>query len=49
MASSSADKGGISTSTMLPCTFEITSELELLAKAFCAIDIMIRPGTRNVT
>ena len=39
--------GGISMSTMLPCTLEISSEEEVLAKAFCTIAIMIRPGARN--
>ena len=32
---------------MLPWTLEITREDEVLAKAFCRIAIMIRPGARN--
>jgi hypothetical protein len=45
--SSPALSGGISESTMLPWTFAITSEDEELAKAFCAIAIITRPGARN--
>ena len=42
-------KGGISKSTILPCTLETTSDDEVLAKAFCKTFIITRPGTRNVT
>ncbi|MNV98125.1 hypothetical protein D3C71_1933450 [compost metagenome] len=45
--SSSGAIGGIRMSTMLPWTFAITTEEEVLAKAFWAIAIMIRPGARN--
>ncbi|MDZ4384248.1 MAG: RnfABCDGE type electron transport complex subunit D, partial [Nitrospirota bacterium] len=39
--SSAGDNGGISVSTILPCTFEITIEDEVLAKAFW-ITVIIR-------
>ena len=32
---------------MLPCTLEMTIVEEVLAKAFCTMAIMIRPGARN--
>ena len=32
---------------MLPCTLAITIDDEVLAKAFCTMAIMIRPGARN--
>ena len=34
-------------STMLPWIFAIMIEDEVLAKAFCTIAIMIRPGARK--
>jgi hypothetical protein len=45
--SSPGDRGGISESTMLPCTLAITSEDDVLANAFCVIAIITRPGARN--
>ena len=45
---SAGEIGGISMSTILPWTFEITIEDEVLAKAFCVIAIIIRPGARKV-
>ena len=45
--SSYSDNGGIKTSTMFPCTFEIRIEEEVLAKAFCIIAMQTRPGARN--
>ena len=47
LTSSIGDSGGIRMSTMLPWTLAITMEEEVLAKAFCTIAIMIRPGARN--
>ncbi len=44
-----AFSGGISRSTMLPWTLAIISEDEVLAKAFWAMVIMMRPGTRKST
>jgi hypothetical protein len=32
---------------MLPCTLAMTSDEEVLAKAFCTMAIIIRPGARN--
>jgi hypothetical protein len=40
-------RGAISRSTMLPCTFMITREEEVLAKAFCASAIITSPAPRN--
>ncbi len=45
--SSVADKGGMRESTMLPCTLAMISDDEVLAKAFCAMAMMISPGARN--
>ncbi len=45
--SSWAVSGGIRVSTMLPCTLAMTIDDEVLAKAFCRIDIINRPGARN--
>ena len=39
--------GGISVSTMLPCTFETMIELDVLAKAFWITVIIRMPGARN--
>ena len=47
-SNSPAASGGIRMSTILPCTFETTSDDEVLAKAFCNTVIITRPGTRNV-
>ena len=45
--SSSGLTGGISISTMLPWNLAIISDEVVLAKAFCTIAIMMRPGARN--
>ena len=45
--SSCAVSGGISVSTMLPCTLAMIIEEEVLAKAFWAIAIITRPGARK--
>ena len=42
-----SDKGGIKTSTIFPCTFDIRIEEDVLAKEFCIIAIQMRPGARN--
>ena len=44
---STCDSGVSSTNTMLPVTFDWIRLDELLANAFCSIDIMTSPGTRN--
>ena len=45
--SSPALSGGISTSTIFPCTLAISSDDDVLAKLFWIMAIIIRPGTRN--
>ena len=40
-------KGGISKSTILPCTLALVREDEVLAKAFCKTAIIIKPGAKN--
>ena len=47
MSNSTGLKGGISTSTTLPCTLEIISEEEVLANEFCIIAMTISPGAIN--
>ena len=42
-----SERGGIKMSTILPCTFDIRIDEEVLAKAFCKIDIQTKPGARN--
>ncbi len=47
MNTSIADKGGIKTSIMFPCTFDITNEEEVFENAFCTIVIITSPGPRK--
>ena len=42
-----SDRGGIRTSTIFPCTFDMRIEEEVLAKEFCIIAMHISPGARN--
>ena len=46
---SSGLKGGINVSTILPCTFEITREEDVLAKAFWMTVIINIPGAMKCT
>ena len=45
--SSPGPRGGIRTSTILPWILPVTIDEEVLAKEFCRIAIITRPGTRN--
>ena len=45
--SSNSDIGGIRTSTIFPWTLEIIMEDDVFAKAFCIMDIQIKPGAKN--
>ena len=40
-------RGASRMKTMLPVIFDWMIEDEALANAFCSIDIIARPGTRN--
>ncbi len=39
--------GAIKKSEILPCTFAMRIDDDVLANAFCAMVIIIRPGARN--